>query len=186
MENINKLRKFYELKHVERSNSVKGRKESPAEHTWSSLILADYFMEIMKQKLDRLKVFELLLYHDVVEIETGDICISKEKERIGKEGREKQAAHILKEHIPAALGDKFLSRFEEFEGAQTTEAKFAKAIDAIDAQIHELDYKEDWKGWTEEFLRSKKGYLFEDFPELKEAFEAVMVFLEENGYFSQN
>jgi hypothetical protein len=45
MENINKLRKFYQLKHVERTAPVGERKESSAEHSWSALILADYFFK---------------------------------------------------------------------------------------------------------------------------------------------
>ena len=185
MKDINKLRRFYELKNVERANSVSGRRESSAEHSWSCLILADYFLSIMKEKLDRLKVYELLMYHDVVEIEAGDVCISKEKEREGKKEREWQAAHVLKEHMPKILKHKFIDLFEEFEDGKSREAKFAKAIDALDAQIHEMDYKEDWKGWSEKFLRRKKEYLFETFPEVREAFEKVMIFLVEEGYFSQ-
>lgn len=185
MENINKLRTFYQLKNVERANTVSGRKESSAEHSWSCLILADYFMGILKEKLDREKVYELLMYHDVVEIEAGDICISDEKRRKGKKEREQQAVHVLEKHIPKVMKKKFVALFNEFEEEKTREAKFAKAIDALDALIHEMDYKMDWKGWTEEFLREKKGYLFEAFPELKEAFEKVIKFLREEGYFNQ-
>lgn len=61
MKEINKLKKFYELKNVERACSVTGRKESSAEHSWSCLILADYFLSVMKNhQLDRLKVYEIL------------------------------------------------------------------------------------------------------------------------------
>ena len=139
MENINKLRKFYQLKNVERANTVSGRRESSAEHSWSCLILADYFLSSMKERLNRLKVYELLMYHDVVEIEAGDVCISKEKERKGKKEREKQAAHVLKEHMPAVLKHKFIDLFEEFEEGKTREAKFAKAIDALDDNLKELN-----------------------------------------------
>ncbi len=186
MNSIHRLRKLYQLKCVERANSVKTRKESSAEHSWSSLILADYFLNKMKNhNLDRLHVYELLMYHDVVEIETGDICIIHEKERESKAEKEMQAAHILKEHFPKELGQKFFDLFHEFEARKTKEARFAKAIDALDAEIHEMDYKEDWKGWTEEFLRRKKAPLFEEFPEMKEMFEEVMVFLKKEGYFDQ-
>lgn len=189
MTSLQHIRKFYQLKHVERNAPVGKRKESPAEHSWSCLILADYFLNKMKKKdreaLDRLKVYELLMYHDVVEIEAGDICISKEEERKNKTQKEKEAAHILKEHLPVELRGKFLALFEEFEARKTKEAKFAKAIDALDAEIHELDYKEDWRGWTEEFLRRKKGPLVEEFPELKQAFEEIMQYAKEEGYFEQ-
>ncbi|MBI2102294.1 HD domain-containing protein [Candidatus Woesearchaeota archaeon] len=186
MDNINGLRKLYQLKNVERACSVWGRKESTAEHSWSCLILADYFLSsINKPELNRLKVYELLMYHDVVEIETGDVNITNEKMQKGKQKREQEAMHVLKEHIPAVLRQKFVNLFTEFEEQKTAEAKFAKAIDALDAEIHELDYKDDWKGWTEEFLRRKKQPLFETFPELRATFEKTIQFCREHGYFTQ-
>ena len=93
--------------------------------------------------------------------------------------------HILKDNIPEVLSSKFVSLFNEYEERKTLEARFAKAIDALDAEIHELDYKEDWAGWTEEFLRSKKEKYLEEFPEMKEVFEKTVSFCKENGYFNQ-
>ena len=185
METINKLRKFYKLKHVERAGPVGDRMESSAEHTWSALILADYFLSIMKEKLDRLKVYELLMYHDVVEIETGDIPVHHIEKRDNKKEEEKAAAHILKEHIPPALKDKFIKLFEEFEDGETREAKFAKAIDALDALVHFLDYKEAWKGWTEEMVHKFHGKKIIHFPETKDAFEKMLEYCREQGFFNQ-
>jgi len=54
----------------------------------------------------------------------------------------------------------------------------------MEADIHELDYKEDWNGWTEEFLKQEKAHLFNEFPELKNSFDELVVYLRENGYFS--
>lgn len=84
MKDLNPVRYFYKLKSVNRHNSQGSRKESSAEHAWSCLILADYFMEKVKQKLDRVKVYEMLLYHDVVEIKTGDVNIIDEHKRKNK------------------------------------------------------------------------------------------------------
>jgi len=142
METINKLRKLYELKGVERVGPVGERKESPAEHTWSALIIADYFLNIVNDPtLDRLKIYELIMYHDVVEIECGDVAIDDYEGRKGKVEKEKKAAHVLKEHLPEALGAKFHALFEEFEARETREAKFAKACDQCDSTFHFLDYK---------------------------------------------
>ncbi|HLD80229.1 MAG TPA: HD domain-containing protein [Candidatus Nanoarchaeia archaeon] len=184
MKEINQLRTFYKLKKIYRANTVTGRKESSAEHSWSCLILADYFLSKMN-KLDRLKVYELLMYHDVVEIEAGDVCISDEKGRKGKEERELQAMHILTKQIPKVLKDKFVALFTEFEAGKTREAKFAKAIDALDAQIHEMDHKGDWKGWPADLLQKKKGHLFEEFPEMNKSFQKLMKYLQKEGYFDQ-
>jgi len=189
MNNLHQLRKFYELKNVERTARVGSRRESPAEHTWSALILADYFLSTMERerenKLNRLKVYELLMYHDVVEIEAGDINLLHEHKRKDKKEKEMKTAHVLQKHLPLQLGEKFLAVFKEYEDGKTKEARFAKAIDALDAEIHELDYKENWKGWTEEFLRKKKGPLMEEFPVLKKAFEEIMEFTKKEGYFDR-
>lgn len=185
MEDIHKFRVFNKLKSVYRFNSVDKRKESSAEHSWSCLILADFFISKYYPSLDRLKVYEILMYHDVVEIEAGDCPLHPDIKRLDKKEKEKQASHLLEQSLPSPLNRKFTNLFNEFEEQKTLESRFAKAIDALDAQIHELDYKEDWKGWTEEFLVTKKMRLFEEFPEMKKIFFEIIDYLKENDYFSQ-
>ncbi len=180
-----KLRKFYELKKVYRQNSVGKRKESSAEHTWSCLILADYFLSIMKTKIDRLKVYELLMYHDVVEIYAGDTPIHKKEQKKSQKQRELDSLNRLKHEVPKILKTKFIDLVNEYEENKTKEAKFAKAIDKLDAQMHELDYKKDWKGWTEKLLRELIQYHFTEFPELNKGFEGLITYAKENGYFNQ-
>ena len=185
MEDIHKFRIFNKLKTIYRFNSVENRKESSAEHSWSCLILADFFLSKINFSVDRLKVYELLMYHDIVEIEAGDTPLHPEIKRVGKFEKEKKAMELLHKNLPTPLNDKFLNLFTEFEEQKTLESKFAKAIDALDAEIHELDHKQDWKGWTEEFLISKKLKFFEEFPELKKVFFEILDYLKENDYFNQ-
>lgn len=185
MEELDKLRVLYKLKRVERANSVEERKESPAEHSWSCLMLADYFLSLGRSRLDKLKIYELLMYHDLVEIETGDINLLDGDKRTNKKEKEFQAMEKIKEKIPAKMKEKFVLLFKEFEEGKTLEARFAKAIDALDAEIHEMDYKEDWKGWTEEFLRKSKEKYFEGFPEIKKMFEETIKHCRKEGYFGQ-
>jgi len=186
MENIIKIKKLYALKNIDRANSVKNRKESSAEHSWSCLILADYFLSKIKQKLDRVKVYELLMYHDTVEIEAEDSPLNPEKERTGQHEKEAVAMEKLSREIPdPKFGKKIKEFFHEFEENKTPEAKFANAIDKLDAIIQEIDYKKDWKGWSETFLRKEKEKYFEEFPEIKEAFDQIMAEMTKQGYFSQ-
>ncbi|WP_457619098.1 HD domain-containing protein, partial [Lutibacter sp.] len=140
MDDINKFRIFNKLKTVYRFNSVENRKESSAEHSWSCLILADFFLSKFNFNLDRLKVYELLMYHDVVEIEAGDTPLHPEVKRLSKSEKEKKAMELLHKDLPTPLNEKFVKLFTEFEEQKTLESKFAKAIDALDAVIHELDY----------------------------------------------
>ncbi|MFH0700953.1 MAG: HD domain-containing protein [Candidatus Woesearchaeota archaeon] len=185
MTELDKLRYFYRLKSVDRHNSQGSRKESSAEHTWSCLILADYFFSKIKQKLDRVKVYKMLMYHDLVEIEEGDVNILHEEKRKNKKEIELKAAELITQKIPSSLSKKYLTLFQEYEEQKTLEARFCKAIDALDAEIHEMDYKQDWKSWTEEFLRCKKEPLFVDFPEIQELFEETIKHVRKEGYFEQ-
>ena len=123
MSELDKLRIFYRLKSVYRFNSVEKRKESSAEHSWSCLVLADYFLGMIKQKLDKTKVYELLIYHDLVEIYAGDVNILDTEKRKYKKANEHKASLRLKEELPKPINSKFLALFSEFEEQKTLEAK---------------------------------------------------------------
>ena len=184
MKDLSKLRKMYKLKEIYRHAYVQDRHESSAEHSWSCLMIADYFLTLLDAKLDRLKVYELLMYHDVVEIEAGDIPIHHDEKRKNKAKLEEEAKQKLSKDLPKEIADKFVLMFEEFEKSETPEAKFAHAIDGIDAIIHELDYPLDWKGWTEEMVRKYyEKYML--YPGLREIYEDLLKFVRENGYYNQ-
>lgn len=206
MDQIHKLRKLYRLKNIERANTVLSRKESSAEHSWSCLLLADYFLSQVKnsqikedkdksnrdqgesnnkdKNLDRLKIYELLLYHDLIEIEAGDIPIHHVEERKHKQEKELKAFASMKEQFPEVLKEKFSRLFQEFEEQKTPEAKFARAVDRIDALIHELDYKKDWKGWNEAKVRQFYQEEIKDVPMIKAAFEQILSYAREQGYLT--
>jgi putative hydrolases of HD superfamily len=193
MDGLDHLRTFYRLKNVNRMTSVQGRKESVAEHTWSSLVLADFFLEKLEDgmiiangervAIDKLKVFEILLYHDVVEIEAGDTPLHPHSKAIRPD--EKLALRRLKEDLPKHMREKVLSLFHEFEDTTSVEGRFARAIDALDAIIQELDYPDDWKGWSEEFLRKNKERRVREFPDCADFFEQLLAFQRDRGYFAK-
>ncbi len=183
---LSQIRTIYQLKNVDRMNSVRDRKESSAEHSWSCLILADYFLNKQpSSSLNRLHIYELLMYHDLVEIEVGDVDIRDEAKRHTKHQQETLASQILQKRLPIELRKKYSSLFEEYNLGKTTEARFAKAIDALDAIIHELDYKKDWNGWSEEFLRKKKEQYFHEFPLINQCFKEIIQYCQNEGYFKQ-
>lgn len=190
IDDILKYKLLNGLKSVNRSAIVGSRRESPAEHSWGCLMLADFFlsrMDLKKRKINRLHVYELLMYHDVVEILAGDAQLHPENVDAtkNKDVGEQEAAKLLRERLPVPLGEKFFVLFQEFEDQKTVESRFAKAIDKTEAVIHELDYKERWKGWTPEFLIKVKGPFVEEFPELKKAFYELLEYEKREGYFGQ-
>jgi len=185
MEEIEKLKIFNRLKSVYRANTVDGRKESAAEHTWSALMLADYYASRVDQNLNKLRVYELLMYHDVVEILAGDTPLDPNNEVTNQKEKELNAARALRDKLPPGQQHKFWNLFTEFEAAQSIEARFARAIDTLDAMIQALDYRKDWAGWSKEFLVTKKEKYFEPFPALLKTFHQIVDYLETEGYFSQ-
>jgi putative hydrolase of HD superfamily len=185
IQDILKFKTVNKLKSVYRLNSVDKRKESSAEHTWSCLVLADFMIDKYKLKLNRTKVYELLMYHDLAEIHTEDFPLSPDKKYGNKQKQELASAKKIKKQLPEKMGTKYYELFMEFEERKTSEAKFARVVDVFDAQIHEIDHKKDWKGWTKEFLIDKKIKYFEDFPKIKKDFLQLVDYLEEEGYFSQ-
>ena len=181
---ILKLRELYKLKEVYRKARVKERQESSAEHTWSCLILADYLMDNIKSlKLDRLKVLELLMYHDVIEIESGDVSIAEVKDPDKKRKDEFEGLKRLKKSIPKGTGKKAGRMFKEFDDEKTVEAKFAAAVDKLDALMQHMGHKADWKGWDEKRIWQYHGKAFEFSPEMKKVFTDILSEIRKRGYF---
>jgi len=184
MHDIHQYRIVNKLKEVMRKSSVGTRKESSAEHSWGTLILADYFLAFEKD-LNREKVFEMLIYHDLVEIETGDAGLDEEEKREGQKERELAGMEKLAEKLPTTIREKFIRSFTEFLELETREAQFCKAIDRLEGTLQEMDYKEDWKGWSEAFLREKTEKYYHEFPSIKETFEELIKYANEEGFFTQ-
>lgn len=190
MEEIKKLKTLFLLKEVDRSFCpVNNREESTAEHTYSTLILCQYFLpkvnKTLKKKLNELKVMKMLLYHDIVEIEAGDTYLYDEKLQIGKEDKEKKALLKMKNKLPKEIYKDFDVLWNEFELGKTKEARFCKAIDKLDPMIHNLDNKQAWRKAkiTEKLLRSKKQKYFEEFLVLLKVFNDIIKYVKANKYF---
>lgn len=193
LEDIEKYRITNKLKSIYRfakTGSIKEntiRNESTAEHTWACIILADFILSKFNYELDKLKVYELLMYHDLVEINSGDypIHLQTENVKVEKKEKEKWSANKLKKELPTSINQKFYDLFYEFEECKTIESKFANIIDKLEGTIQEFDYKEDWKGWTKEFTLSKAREYFGEFKEIDEMFIEIVDFLDKEGYFEE-
>ncbi len=193
MKDILKFKIINRLKLVERRNSVGTRRESAAEHTWSTLLWVDFFLDKVTQPMNKLRVYELLMYHDLAELETGDtpldpsnlyVNITSNKEHDQRD-RETRAAKRLMNNLPKLLSDRYGALFIEWDAQKTIEARFVKAIDTFDSTVQEIDYKADWKDWSAEFLIKKKLKYLEKFPAIKEAFLELVEYFKKEGYFNQ-
>lgn len=183
MIDIDSLLVPYRAKLVERKGMTGNRSESVAEHVFSSLVLARSLEKKVRQPLDEHRAELLILYHDMVEIKSGDVFILDEEARVGKDEREAEAVKELAVEFPVEIRKELLSCFDEYVVNETWEAKFAHAVDALDPILHSFEDYPAWKkyGFTAATLREKKLVDVEPFPELVEFFEELIKIQVEKG-----
>lgn len=105
------------------------RKENSAEHSWHLAMYALILGEYASGAINTNRVIQMLLLHDVVEIDAGDFPIHGGLSNDLQAEQERSAATRLFGLLPASQGDAFLNLWQEFEQAETDDAKFAKALD---------------------------------------------------------
>ena len=111
------------------------RPENSGEHSWHlalyALTLADHAPPGVS--IDR--VIRMLLLHDLVEIDVGDVPIHSANgtahASIETQAAESRAADRIFGLLPPDLRDSFRTLWEEFEAAQTPDAVFAKSLDRV-------------------------------------------------------
>ncbi len=128
---INFIRELDKLKGVERKTRPLGlaRFENSAEHSWQLGVLAMALSRYADGPIRLERVVSMLLLHDIGEIDTGDTIAyateGMEQRKIAEEAAVKRICAIL----PDELRDQFETLWQEFEAAETPEAKFAHAMD---------------------------------------------------------
>lgn len=113
------------------------RLESDAEHIFSCQMLALKIMADKKLKLNQEKLLKLILFHELGEIDAGDITPvdninTSDKFKMEKEGVDRVSKVF---NIP-----EMLLLWEEFEENKTPEAILAKVIDKLDTLMQVKRY----------------------------------------------
>jgi len=133
------LRRTY-LLHVDRA-------ENTAEHSWHLAMMAILLAEHANEPVDVSRVVKMVLIHDIVEIDAGDTYIYDVQGALDKAEREHAAADRLFGMLPSDQEREFRMLWEEFESRQTTDAKFAAALDRFMPQLH--NYHTQGRSWKE-------------------------------------
>lgn len=135
---INFLLEMEKLKSVLRKTRPVGeaRFENSAEHSWQVTLAALLFMP---EGLDALKILKMMLIHDIVEIDAGDVFVYDDAKREAIAVEERAAAKRLFGMLPEALGVEFLALWEEFEARETAESIYAKAMDRVPPVLQNLN-----------------------------------------------
>lgn len=125
------------LKGVLRATTVLGgaRPENSGEHSWHLALYALVLADQAGPGVDIGRVIRMLLIHDLVEIDTGDVPIhSADGQAHGSAGvlaAEQAAADRIFGLLPDDLAADLRSLWEEFEAAETPDARFAKSLDRV-------------------------------------------------------
>ena len=101
------------------------RRENDAEHAWHMAVMTLLLSEYANEEIDVLRVLSMLLIHDLV----GEV----------------KAADRIYGILPEDQGEKLRELWEEFEEAQTPEAKFAHVMDNVQpAMLNDYTEGKDW------------------------------------------
>lgn len=123
------------------------RKENDAEHAWHMAVMTLLLSEYANEEIDVLKTIQMILIHDVVEIDAGDTYAYDDVAKESQADREKKAADRLFGLLPDDQAKTFRGLWEEFESGETKEAKFARTMDNIQPTL--LNDASDGKAWEE-------------------------------------
>jgi putative hydrolase of HD superfamily len=158
------IQEVEKLKSVSRKIKPSGlnRFENSAEHSWQIALLSLALIPYSEKSLDTLKVVTMLLLHDIVEIDTGDkfAYASNHDDYENEHAAAKRIFGLL----PDSQSNHFLKTWEEFEAAESEEAKFAKGIDRLMPVLQNLN--NGGQSWVEhdvsisQILEKNKGVYY--------------------------
>jgi putative hydrolase of HD superfamily len=109
----------------------RSRRENSAEHSWHLMLAALVLREHLSVACDLLHALQLLVVHDLVEIDAGDTFAFDRDGQATKAERERVAAERLFGLLPSDQAGEFRALWDEFESHDTAEARFAHALDRI-------------------------------------------------------
>lgn len=143
------LREIDRLKSVVRLSPLidRSRRENSAEHSWHLAMYALVLAEHAAGSIDILRVVKMLLIHDIVEIDAGDVPFHDPATHVGQAEREHLAAERLFGLLPGTQAVEFRDLWHEFEAAASDDAKFAKALDRFQPMLHNA--ATDGGSWVE-------------------------------------
>lgn len=123
------------------------RRENTAEHSWHIALFALLLAPYAVRRVDPLRVVSMLLIHDLVEIDCGDTPLLDAEGAATQAERERVAADRLYGLLPPKEAACYRALWDEFEAAETDDARFAKSIDRLQPII--LNHAVGGGTWTD-------------------------------------
>ncbi|NLM87422.1 MAG: HD domain-containing protein [Syntrophomonadaceae bacterium] len=178
------------LKRVDRQTLIVDgtRPENSAEHSWHIALMALLMVEHIDQgsDIDLLKVVKMLLVHDIIEIDAGDVFAYDEDEE--REEREKKAGRRIFGLLPKDQAEELYQLWREFEERQTPEARYAASLDRLLPLVQ--NYLTGGYTWVkyhipEEKVRKRNQVIIESSRNLWEYAQTIIDQAKEKGYFEK-
>ncbi|MBD2579361.1 HD domain-containing protein [Oscillatoria sp. FACHB-1406] len=130
------------------------RRENTAEHSWHLTVMAVLLAEHANEQLDLLRVLKMLIVHDIVEIDADDTFCYDDIGALTKADRENRAADRIFNLLPTDQAIELRNLWTEFEQRDTSEAKFAAALDRLIPLLH--NYHTEGRSWREHNITSSQ------------------------------
>ena len=135
----------------------KSRRENDAEHSWHFALVAMVLYEYTDQtKVNLDRVLKMALVHDLIEIYAGDTFAYDDIGNESKKEREDAAAEQLFALLPEDQGTELRSLWEEFDKMETSDSRYAAAIDRLQPFIN--NYFTEGHTWKLGHVTSDKVY----------------------------
>lgn len=185
---IDFIREIDKLKEITRQTYLMdgSRRENDAEHSWHIAMMALMLAEHSNETVDVLRVVKMLLIHDIVEIDAGDVFIYDEEGSHGKSERERMAARRIYNILPQDQAHVYMELWREFEERKTPDARFANAMDRLQPILQ--NYYTKGKTWQAHGIRpeqvlEKNRRISDGSAALWELAQEIIRESEEKGYF---
>ena len=128
------IREIDKLKYIFRKTKLinSDRPENDAEHSWHLAVMAIVLAGHSNESVDLAKVMKMVLIHDIVEIDSGDVFAYDTVKSHDNFDEELKAAKRIFGILPNEQAEEFLNIWIEFEEMKTPESKFARALDRLE------------------------------------------------------
>jgi putative hydrolase of HD superfamily len=158
-----------------------GRRESVAEHSWQMALMALVTYRHLEYPVAMDRVLRMVLVHDLVEAEVGDVPFFESGPRKQRKAELEQAAITrIRDMLSSETGQEIYELFEEYEARESREAKLVKALDNLEVQMqHNLSDLSTWEEVEYELVYTKMDRFCGHDRFLRELCEAIKAQAEE-------
>ena len=134
LKQIEIIKEIDKIKYIQRRTCLlnSDRPENDAEHSWHLALMAIALSEHANKPVDILRVLKMVLIHDIVEIDSGDVFLYDKSKSHKNTEEEFAAAKRIFGLLPENQAKELIDLWKEFEDGETDDAKFAKSLDKFE------------------------------------------------------